>query len=282
MKLADLNPYVRFARIHKKELRRDYIVAPDHRIFYCADGHGVILVDDKEYSMQRGAFLLIRAGTPYKGRANAEMELYAVNFDMKTGSTRGDDPLPYHLLADFSPDMLAEPCEHWFDAPIGNVFYVPEFYRKENFALIVSEFMSGKPLSRERCAVLLKDIMILALRESSFDVSERQSDAILAYVREHFCEPLTNESVAAHFSYHKNYINAILKREIGQTLHAYLLQYRISVAVSLLSSGEYGVAEAGARVGFGEAAHFSRAFKKITGRSPISYLSKGKNDHGIS
>ena len=95
MTLAEINPCARFARIHRKELGREYIVGLDHRAFYCIGGRGTIVIEETEYKMQKGAFLMIRAGVPYKGGATLDkMELYAVNFDMLSDSETSKDPIP--------------------------------------------------------------------------------------------------------------------------------------------------------------------------------------------
>jgi AraC-like DNA-binding protein len=48
----------------------------------------------------------------------------------------------------------------------------------------------------------------------------------------------------------------------------YLTSHRMQVAARLLASSDLTVAEVGARVGFGSAAAFSRAFKRAHGRAP--------------
>jgi AraC-like DNA-binding protein len=48
----------------------------------------------------------------------------------------------------------------------------------------------------------------------------------------------------------------------------YLARHRMQVAARLLASGDVTVAQVGARVGFGSAAAFSRAFKRAHGRAP--------------
>ena len=102
MRLVDINPYVRFARIFKKEINRHYIVGLDHRAFYCADGKGIIIGGEQKYEMQKGSLILFRAGTPYKGCSHTDkMELYAVNFDMVHSPSCPREPISYIMLPHF-------------------------------------------------------------------------------------------------------------------------------------------------------------------------------------
>ena len=277
MRLVDINPYVRFARIYKKEINRHYIVGLDHRAFYCADGKGVIIVGEKKYEMQKGSLILLRAGTPYKGCSHTDkMELYAVNFDMVHNPSCPREPISYVMLPHFREDMLSEPRGNWPAELTADTVYILEFYGRQIFELIISEYSGSHAFSDERCSALLKEIITLAARETLVERAKSKGEQILDYIRGHYQEPLTNELVASHFYYHKNYINAIVKKETGKTLHAYLLSYRISEASALLASGEYSAAEVALRVGFTEYTRFSRTFKKMTGKAPNEYMHKRK------
>jgi AraC-like DNA-binding protein len=277
MKLIDINPYVRFARIHKKQISRAPIVGLDHRLFYSASGEVHINADGKEYSISEGDLLFIRAGVAYSGSAeSAGSTLLAYNFDMLFDDTHPVAPVSYRLAEDYSNTFLIEPdfdpeCEI-FD----RVICVRRFFKKERFDEIISEYSGGRDLHAERCGALMKDILILLSREGRTSTAVGKSEHILAYLRKHYREPLTNELVAERFSYHKNYVNQILRSEVGTTLHSYLLNYRITVAVRLIASGEYTVAEVAEQVGFSDLAHFSRAFKKIIGKPPTEYKPKRK------
>jgi transcriptional regulator GlxA family with amidase domain len=52
---------------------------------------------------------------------------------------------------------------------------------------------------------------------------------------------------------------------------AYLNPYRISRARTLLEAGSQSVAEIAQSVGFGDAAHFSRAFRREVCQTPSTY-----------
>ncbi len=276
--MLQINPYVRFARVHTKPLQRQPVTALDHRIFYCTDGVGEITVRDRAYSMKPGAFLFIRSGIPYHNTSSADgMVLLAYNFDFLCRKETMGEPIPFVKAEDFRPEMYLEPHLPEEADGLFDVLYFSEFYKKGTFEEIVEEYNRRAAYYTERCSTLLKDVLLCAARmkqEENASVQKSKGTAIVSYVKEHFAEPLTNESVSRHFSYHKNYVNRIFKNETGQTLHQFLLAYRMQTAVSLLLSGEYTVAEVGEQVGFSETSHFSKCFKKITGHVPRFYIPK--------
>lgn len=278
MNLLSITPYVRFARVHGKPLTRIPVTALDHRIFYCHDGTGEITAGGKAYPMKPGAFLFIRGGIPYKNTSPCPgMILFAFNFDFCCRAETMGDPITFVKASNFRPEMLLESELPTESDVFSDVLYIPEFYKKGTLQEIIDEYSRKPPYYTDRCSTLLKDVLISAARtkkEALIFADKNKASAIKAYVKEHFNEPITNESVSRHFSYHKNYMNRIFKNETGQTLHQFLLSYRIQIAVSLLLSGEYTVTDVAGQVGFSETSHFSACFKKITGHTPSFYIPK--------
>ncbi len=273
MELFNINPYVRFARVQKNILHR-YVVGVDHRIFYCTQGEGEITVNERSYVMTPDSFLFIRAGIPYKNTSQTEdMILLAYNFDLFCKKENMGPPISFTSAYDYHINMLVEPEIFAKTTDIPDVLYLPKLYKKEIFQEIINEYHHKEMFYNERCGALLKDALICVARKKENPFNQNGKGAeILSYIREHFAEPLTNAAVAEHFSYHKNYINQVFKQQTGQTLHQYLLEYRISVAITLLKSGEYNVSEVSEFVGFSEISHFTKCFKKITGGVPSSYI----------
>lgn len=275
MNFIDINPYVRFARVQKSIPHRA-IIGLDHRIFYCTCGEGEITVLDRAYDIKPNTFIFIRGGTAYQNTSKTDdMVLLAYNFDLLCRQENMGAPISYVSTHDYHPSMLIERhiANDLKDLP--EVIYLPSFYKKQIFQEILDEYNHKNIYYNERCGALLKDIIICAIRASREGLASPQKNkgqAILSYVREHFDEPLTKASVAEYFSYHENYLNYLLKKQTGYTLHQYLLEYRINTAISLLQSGEYTVSEVSNLVGFSDIFHFSGCFKKITGSPPSSYL----------
>ena len=276
MRLFDLNPYVRFARVVKKAVSRSEIVGLDNRLFFCVSGSGEITVSGRAFPLSEGAVLLIRAGTPYKNTSQGEdMRLYAFNFDFVYSDASPVGVVSYVHSDTYHDEMLVEEPRS-IEGLCGSVLFLECFYHREMLERIIAEEDAKGRYYAEISSAAFREVLLLLARELGESTRISKGRRVLEYVREHYREPLTNESIAQHFSYHKNYINALIKKETGTTLHSYLLNYRIERAADLLVSGEYSVSEAGALVGFVENVHFSRAFKKLVGKSPSQYLPKRK------
>ena len=96
-------------------------------------------------------------------------------------------------------------------------------------------------------------------------------ERVTEYIRENFAGDLSNEAIGRHFNYHPNYINRVMQKHIGQSLHQYVLSCRVSRALEMLQTTNLSVTEVSERVGFSSIKHFSQTFKSIYGYSPIHF-----------
>lgn len=70
---------------------------------------------------------------------------------------------------------------------------------------------------------------------------------------------------------HPNYLNSVIKSKTGKTVNDWISQRALSVAKYLLKSTSFTAKEIAFRLGFSEATHFSRFFKKHTQVSPGTF-----------
>lgn len=78
----------------------------------------------------------------------------------------------------------------------------------------------------------------------------------------------------AHIS--RSHLSALFRKEVGCTFPEYLLQIRISKAKEIMKFKHVKLNEVANMVGFGDYAHFSRTFKKVTGLAPEKYQARLK------
>lgn len=99
-------------------------------------------------------------------------------------------------------------------------------------------------------------------------------DAVLYYLRQHYQRDLSLDEAARHAGVHPNYLCHMMKRDLGIGFVAYLRQIRIEKAKELLAGGPaVPIGDVAQAVGYEQARHFFKVFKRMTGMTPGQYRS---------
>ena len=92
-----------------------------------------------------------------------------------------------------------------------------------------------------------------------------------SFVKENVCVGLSRNELAAKFGYTPEYVNYLFKKELGVTPSQFISREKVRRAFMLIQQDGLSVKQAAAAVGFYDQYHFSKVFKKITGRRPSEY-----------
>lgn len=109
------------------------------------------------------------------------------------------------------------------------------------------------------------------LDKCAFESANRKYlvEKILDYFEEHYAQKISLDQIAGNMYLSPFYISKIFKAETGETPIHFLIEIRMEKAREMLL-GEPGLSiqEAAARVGYEDAYHFSKLFKKKFGVAP--------------
>lgn len=94
---------------------------------------------------------------------------------------------------------------------------------------------------------------------------------LLAYIDEHYSEPLRLSSLSEHFHFNPSYLSGYFSTHHSEGFSEYLNKTRVSKACELLRSNELSISQIGAKVGYADHSYFTKVFKKYTGMSPSRY-----------
>jgi two-component system response regulator YesN len=94
------------------------------------------------------------------------------------------------------------------------------------------------------------------------------------YIREHYSDPeLDLKEIAACTGVSKNHLSFEFNRETGETISDFLTRTRIKEAEKLIMETSLKMYEIAEKTGYQNVETFTRAFKRITGKSPSRFIS---------
>jgi AraC-like DNA-binding protein len=91
------------------------------------------------------------------------------------------------------------------------------------------------------------------------------------YIADNCREALTLSQVARHAGFSRNYFSSIFKETFGKGFEHYLTEQRLALAERMLRTSALPIGRVSAEAGFASAAHFSAAFRRSRGVSPLAY-----------
>jgi len=271
MRLADLDPFLRFASPLHYTLNAGTAAVTDCRLFYITEGSASLQIGGKIYALLPGSLFYCCGGSRYAIRADAGFSLLVLDFDLDR--THADLTLPLPICRD--PAKWAESPIHF--TPVedstflnGHLFLADAEVHRAQMDAIIAEFSSADSLGKAVSAALLK-ALLLQLHRGAEKALPPKVSLVRRYMEAHFSEPLTNRDLAALAGYHEYYLNRVFRAHTGVSLHEYLLQLRLQKARILLLDPEIPLDSVAEQCGFGSYPHFSGYFRQICGCSPGKY-----------
>lgn len=99
------------------------------------------------------------------------------------------------------------------------------------------------------------------------------------YIQRHLSETISAEAIADELFLSRPYLSKKFKEETGETLTDFILKEKTEEAKRLLRYTDKTATAIGVYLGFSSLGHFSRVFKKYTGRTPHEYREKHARYH---
>ena len=96
-------------------------------------------------------------------------------------------------------------------------------------------------------------------------------DPLFRYLDEHYAEPITLDDAAHVVGISKSHFIHLMKQATGMSLVAYLNQFRVSKAQTLMAETNVSLAEIGYAVGFSDQSYFGQVFRKFLRTTPRDY-----------
>ena len=253
---------------------------------YFLEGGAEITCGSNCFLTQTGDLLLINPYEYHKSRIfdPARIPVYHLM------GIRLDHPSLRSVLRD-SPELMGEgaPYTEELRMPfLKNVIREPDSPCVKLFLLLVEEYRrSGdgySPFKENLLRAFLYSLIRDAANSASEEAIRRQKNTVkallpaLRYIDAHLKQSISVAELARQCVLSTSRFSHLFKEVTGMGAVNYIHELRISKAAVLLATTGMSVAEIAEQVGFGDAAYFSRVFRKSCGRSPVDYRREGKKE----
>ena len=115
------------------------------------------------------------------------------------------------------------------------------------------------------------DSLLKLMSEPYAEARRLRLERAQKFIADNCREPLSLGQVARHAGFSRNYFSRIFKRTFGKGFEQYLTEQRLLLAERLLRQSALPIGRISGETGFASAAHFSAAFRRSRGVSPLSY-----------
>lgn len=147
--------------------------------------------------------------------------------------------------------------------------------------ILLNESNAQKNINNELIIHIFSSIIIILVRnlieysdmKKWFSTESEKLEQILSYLNVYALDKdkMKIENLAKEFMISENYISIYLKKHTGLSIQNHILQYRMKAAEKLLQKSSYNINEIADKLGFNDASHFNKAFKKQHEISPSEY-----------
>uniref|UniRef100_UPI00404A2579 helix-turn-helix transcriptional regulator n=1 Tax=Flavobacterium sp. TaxID=239 RepID=UPI00404A2579 len=134
------------------------------------------------------------------------------------------------------------------------------YYKGKSYELLSLYFNRNEDPNAENCPFLLDEENVLKLK--------RAKEIIIA----NMAEPPGLQELADKVGINLKKLKVGFKQIYGDSVYAFLFDYKMEIARKLLDSGTYNVNEVGLKIGYSTSSHFIAAFRKKYGTTPKKYL----------
>ncbi|WP_407400589.1 helix-turn-helix domain-containing protein [Treponema sp.] len=125
----------------------------------------------------------------------------------------------------------------------------------------------------------ISELIILLTRNKYSEEEEKKCDGeveekvskVIEYFQYSYSKKITLDEVSRKFATNRTTLNSMFNKAFGVSAIAYLNRMRIQNATMMLTNTGMPISDIAERAGFADESYFSRAYKKMTGKSPSEF-----------
>ena len=250
---------------------------PEIELTLITSGKILYKINNEEYKLKEGDAIFCNAGIMHSGSMieGSNCDYIATTFDPKV-IYGFEDSIIYSkfvkpIIQDFYfPSIVFDGSEEWHREVIQIIKELIEINasksEEKELEIVICLQKFWKVIFAHR-----KNIPQPAL-ESNIDFERLRS--IITYIELNYENKITLDDIASKISLCKEECCRLFKRSMNTSIFDYIIQFRIEKSAKLLKDSEKSITEIAQSVGFNDANHFAKLFKREKGVSPREFRGK--------
>jgi AraC-like DNA-binding protein len=235
-----------------------------HILIYCLSGKGWARVDQQQYTITAGEFILLPADIPHEYKAAEEMPwtIYWIHFKGESSNHYVNMALQkngHHVI----PISFQQNRLHLFEEIYTNL---ERGYSTDNLCY---------------ANMSLQYFLASCCFDNNYNYQAMEKkdniDLCISYLQEHTDKMLSLSEIAGAINLSPAHIATLFKKKTGFSIIEYFNQLKIQKACQFLLFTDLRVNEIADKLGIEDPYYFSRLFTKLIGVSPVKYRSKRRD-----
>ncbi|MGV3616409.1 MAG: helix-turn-helix domain-containing protein [Fimbriimonas sp.] len=247
-----------------------------HALYVVRNGRGIHVIDGIPHGVARGDVYVMAMGATHRYSQNEDLSLDAVYFrpEALEGYWEVLERLP-----SFPGDRSLRSGKWLHLTPAG--FHAIHAQFEELRREWLSGTDEGALLARGLFARIFVHLCRAAVADPSGPMGDRRAERewtiseAVRFLDERYADEVRIEPLARRLCLSPDRFTELFRAAMGRTPRDYLRHVRVERAKALLTTTDLTAAEVGVRVGFADAAHFSRSFRAATGQPPSAFRRNG-------
>lgn len=253
------------------QIKKDYIQSHTHshdclELSVVLSGEALYTINNVSYSVKRGEVVLFNPHIPHsvhipKQAHYADMHIGMQNFTLPDGQIDH-----FNLPHQFPIIKLAKTADSFFSCCEEILMEC----RQRN----AGQYMMFESLGIKLFLLLYRELQAetphISEFKSTFDYPEKRKvvDFMIHYIDAHYMEEISLDTFSKDMYLSQVYLSKIFKEETNSSPINYLIKTRLAKAKQLLESDDLPINLIAKQVGYDDAYHFSKLFKKYYGYPP--------------
>ena len=173
-------------------------------------------------------------------------------------------------------NFFVEPQHNKFSEEFIHLSFEKNFAVKKILEIMIVEYANRNDDTQKILKFLFQALLLeIARSYKKINADKNFSKSLSAQIIEFICDnsdTATLKKIAEKFSYHPNYISALLHRETGKTFTKILQEKRMSRAEKLLKNTNLSIEKISEMLGYATAENFYKSFREFYHTTPRKFL----------